>query len=258
MPKLLTNIAKPFLMVIIVLILSPSLLADTIKIGIKSINSFDAATAQWKATSDYLSKEVKGFEFEIVLVKNIEALSTRTGKGEFDFVITMPSSYIIIEKKYGASRLLTLQNKRQGKPYTEFGSVIFTKNDRNDITKIEDLKNKTLIVNSPIGFGGWLVAWRELLKHGFNPHEDLKKLIYSTKNSQLDVIKSVLSGKVDAGVARTDMLERLDAKNIIDIRRIKVLGQKQTDGFPFLHSTQLYPEWAFVKAKKTSNTLAKK
>ena len=45
--------------------------------------------------------------------------------GQFDFVLTNPSSFVEMELNLGASAILTLRNKRQGKPYTLFGAVIF-------------------------------------------------------------------------------------------------------------------------------------
>ncbi|MDH5257158.1 MAG: PhnD/SsuA/transferrin family substrate-binding protein, partial [Gammaproteobacteria bacterium] len=238
------------------LIFSSAANAQTVKIGVRAINGIDNTIAKWQKTADYLTQSIKGTTFELIPVTSIDDLSNRTGNNEFDFILTIPSSYVDIEQKYNASRLLTLQNKRQGKPYTVFGSVIFTHKNRSDINTIADLENKTLMVISKKAFGGWRVAWGEMLNNSFDPHKKLKKLIYSSKNTQFDVVESVIRGDVDAGVVRTDMLERMHAKNKIDIKNIKVIGQKTTKGFPFLHSTKLYPEWAFVKSHNTPNELA--
>ncbi|MDH3326784.1 MAG: PhnD/SsuA/transferrin family substrate-binding protein [Gammaproteobacteria bacterium] len=240
------------------LLLSTLSHAETVKIGVRTVNGIENAINKWQETANYLTSSIKNTTFELVPVTGIGDLADRTGRNEFDFILTNPSSYVEIEQKHNASRLVTLQNKRQGKPYTVFGSVIFTRKDRDDINTIQDLEDKTLMVISEKAFGGWQVARGEMLDNDFTPHKKLKKLIYSSQNTQFDVVNSVLNHTADAGVVRTDMLERMEARNKIHITDIKVLGQKKTKGFPFLHSTKLYPEWAFVKAHHTSNELAQK
>ena len=42
----------------------------------------------------------------------------------------------------------------------------------------------------------------------------------------------------------------------IDLRDFKVLNQQKHDDFFLLHSTRLYPEWAFAKVEHTSDELA--
>lgn len=240
------------------LVFSPVAHSDTVKIGVLAYNGIDNALSKWQETANYLSKSIKDHQFELVAITQLDELSRMAGQNKFDFILTNPSSYVEIEIKTGASRLLTLQNKRQGKPYTVFGSVIFTRSDKVEINSIKDLQNKSFMVVSEKAFAGWEVAWGEMLDQGFDPYKKLKKLVISSKSTQADVVESVLSGKVDAGVVRTDMLENMAAQNLIDIKNIKVLGQKSNQHFPFLHSTKLYPEWAFIKSKQTPNSLAQK
>ena len=232
--------------------------ANTLKVGVLAFNGSEKTIEKWQETIHYLSATINDYQFELVPVTNISELSLRTGKNEFDFILTNPSSYVEIEQKFDASRLLTLQNNRQNTPYTVFGSVIFTLKDRVDINHIHDLKNKSLMIVSRKGFGGWYVAWGEMLENEFDPYEELKELKVSNEGTQTHVVESVLNHSVDVGIVRTDMLERMDAANVIDISKIKVIGQKDTPGFPFLHSSKLYPEWAFAKAHNTSNEIAQK
>ena len=231
---------------------------DVLTIGVRTINGKESAILKWKETEKYLTRTLKGYQFKLIPVEDIDDLAIRTGNKEFDFILTIPSSYIEIEHKYSASRILTLENKRDNQPYTVFGSVIFTLKDRSDINTIADLKNKRLEIISPRGFGGWLIAWGEMLEHNFDPYEELKEFVVSKKASQLDVIEAVIARKVDAGVVRTDMLERMHKAGKIDINKIKIINPKETKSFPFAHSTRLYPEWAFAKAAHIPNRLAQK
>ena len=51
------------------------------------------------------------------------------------------------------------------------------------------------------------------------------------------------------------MLERLAASGKINLDDFKVIGNKTTKNFPFLHSTELYPEWPFSAARKINDKL---
>jgi ABC-type phosphate/phosphonate transport system substrate-binding protein len=44
----------------------------------------------------------------------------------------------------------------------------------------------------------------------------------------------------------------------INLKDVKVLNKKSYEDFPFLVSTQLYPEWPMAKTKFTDDELAKK
>ena len=64
---------------------------------------------------------------------------------------------------------------------------------------------------------------------------------------QDEIVFAVRDGLVDAGTVRTDILEHLADQGAIDMADFKVLNPRTSDVFPWLHSTRLYPEWAFAK-----------
>jgi two-component system sensor histidine kinase TtrS len=71
-------------------------------------------------------------------------------------------------------------------------------------------------------------------------------------------VHSVIEGRVDVGTVRSGTLERMAADGMIDIGQVKVLGARDSETFPFLHSTRLYPEWPFAKARTTPEKLAQR
>jgi len=230
--------------------------AESVRIGLRAHSGVEKGMAQWQPTADYLTGAIPGYEFVMVPHVSIQELHEQAGKNEFDFIFTNPSSYVALELNHGASRILTLENKRQGGAYTQFGSVMFTRAD-SDIKNIVDLKDKRFMAVSEKAFGGWRVAWRELHKQGVNPSTYFKELLFSG-GVQEEVVFTVMAGRADAGTVRTDMLERMAAAGQIDLNDIHVLNRKQTSGFPFAHSTELYPEWPFAKFNHTSSELAQK
>jgi len=231
--------------------------AGLIKIGVRAHNGVSQGLQQWQKTADYLTKAIPEHEFIIVPVVGIEDMLTAVSRNEFDFVLSNPSMAVELEMRSGVTQLVTLINNRQNKPYTKFGSVIFTRSDRDDINDLGDLKGKSFVAVSPKGFGGWLVALRELRHLGIMPEKDFSKLSFSNSLQQ-DVVYSVLNKENDAGVVRTDMLERMAADGLINFNDFKVLNEKVTANFPFVHSTELYPEWPLSKSKNTSSNLAQK
>lgn len=230
--------------------------ADTITIGVRAHNGVSKALHQWQATADYLTRAIPQHKFVIQPVVGLGELLQAVEENKFDFVLTNPSSFVEMQVRFGATAIVTLKNKRQGKPYTQFGSVIFTLADHDDINHIKDLKNKVVVAVSERAFGGWRVALREILKNNISIN-DFKQLNFSG-GIQYDVIDLIVAGAADVGIVRTDMLERYAREKNIDLKKFKIINSKQTEGFPFYHSTPLYPEWAFSKMKKTSRDLSKK
>ena len=245
------------LFMLAIFFLSSFTYADTIKIGLRAHHGVEKSMRQWKKTADYLSQKIPEHRFVMVPYVSIPSLMKEATDNKFDFVLTNPSSYVEMESNLGASVILTLRNKRQNKPYSTFGSVIFTRKDNKKINEIKDLKGKVFIAVSKPAFGGWRVAVRELLKEGFDVYKEAKHVSFSG-GIQQDVVNIVQLGNADVGVVRTDMLERMDAAGLIDFDDFKIINKKVSEDFPFARSTQLYPEWPLVKMKDTSSELSKK
>jgi len=169
---------------------------------------------------------------------------------------------------------VTLRNLRQGKALNEFGSIIFTRKDRDDINTIADLKGKTISAVSITGLGACQMQWRQMIEKGMEFLLDPKMVIF-TKNQRKSVA-DVVAGIADVGFVRTDMAESMHNTtfslglheglggtpvSMDDIKVIEPLnpavynsraaGAKagtpsstELGGFPFPTSTILYPEWS--------------
>jgi len=231
------------------------LIAAEYKIAVRAHHGIKDAHSQWQPTIDALRKSLPKHSFVLVPVVSLNEISRRVGQNEFDFVLTNPSSYVEIEVLYGAKALVTLNNKRANKAQDRFGSVIFTHVENKDILTIQDMKNKTLMAVSEPAFGGWRVAWLEMLNNGFDPYKDLKKLMFTKSGIQPDVVRAVRDGKVQLGVVRTDRLERMEMEGEIDMRYFRIINNKDVKVFPFFLSTQLYPEWVFARTKSVPTEL---
>ena len=242
--------------VLFLLLFSSALFSADYTVAVRAHRGVDAAVKNWTATVDVLNKQLSPHTFILKAILNLNEITDGATKGEFDFVLTNPSSFVELEQLLGAKALATLNNKRANTAQDRFGSVIFTHANHTDILKLKDLKGKTLMAVSKPAFGGWRVAWLEILEQGFDLDKDLKALIFAKNRTQKEVVFGVLDGNADAGVVRTDLLERLEAQGKIDMRYFRIINNKDIKTFPFFLSTKLYPEWAFAAMKSVPTELA--
>ena len=225
------------------------LFADEYKIVVRAHHGIKASIRQWQATVDELNKKIPRHHFALVPIRSLDLINLAAGSGDIDFILTNPSSFVEIEHLHNAKALVTLNNKRGATAQTRFGSVIFSKTSNKNITTLADIKDKSLIAVSKNAFGGWRVAWLELLDNGIDPFRDLKNVSYAIGKTQAEVIWSIVYGKADVGVVRTDLLEGMFERGDIQRNDFRILNQKKVKDFPFVLSTKLYPEWPFSVMK---------
>lgn len=226
--------------------------ADTIKIGVLAKNGPVKCIKMWKATSDYLSTEIPGKTVEIVPL-GFDAVNPAIEKEDVHFFLVNSSMFVTAKVMYGASAVATMINSRQGKPLKSFGGVIFTSAENDQINTPGDLQGKTFMAVKASSFGGWQMAYKELLDAGINPYKDFTRLEFGGKHD--NVVFAIQNEAVEAGTVRTDTLERMAASGAIDMEEFKIINKKTFSEFPFVCSTALYPEWPLAKTKGTSDTV---
>ena len=230
--------------------------SNDVYIGVLAHRGITMAHKLWQPTVDYLENEIDGYRFHLVPLK-LNPLRQSVERNELDFVLTNPGQYVELETLYGITRLATLRNLRQGKPYDVFGSIIFTRADNPYIHKLEDIRGKRFAGVKIQAFGAFQTAWYELKKAGIDPFSDTRQLVF-TGIPQSKVIMAVLNGEADAGTVRTDVMERMAAKGKINMQDFRLINPQHVPDFPFWLSTELYPEWAFSTTARTPQGLGKK
>jgi len=227
---------------------------QVVRIGVLAKRGQDKCLQEWEPTARYLGSQIPGHTFKIVPL-DFNEICSAAEREEVEFILANPSFYVGLERSYGANRIVTLQNLRQGNAYKIFGGVIFCMADRKEIQRPGDLVGKTFCAVTETSFGGWQVAWRELKQHGIDPQRDFSALRFAGTHDA--VVWAVLGGEADAGTVRTDTLERMAKEGKINLDKFRVIDQRSDDaGFNFLRSTRLYPEWPLAKLFRTSDELA--
>lgn len=228
---------------------------QAVKIGVLALRGPTQAARMWSPMAVYLTSKLPGHVFTIVPLGFNDVVPAVEGE-KVDFVLVNSGIYIDLADRYGADRIATLRNRDRDRWYTEFGGVIFTRADRADIRILGDLKGKSFMAVDETSFGGWWAAWRELRTAGIEPERDFRPMRHGA--TQDAVVYAVRDGLVDAGTVRTDTLERMAAEGRIDLSDYHVLNRQHHEGFGFLSSTRLYPEWPIAKLRHTPEELSRR
>ncbi|MBN2126523.1 MAG: phosphate/phosphite/phosphonate ABC transporter substrate-binding protein [Deltaproteobacteria bacterium] len=238
---------------LVVFLSANCLAAETYKIGVLAKRGPVKALEMWKATADYLTSAIEGKAFEVVPL-DFDEVNAAIEKGKVDFFLVNSSMFVTAKVNYGAVEIATMVNSRQGQPLKSFGGVIIASADNDAVRSLEDLKGKTFMAVQESSFGGWQMAYKEMLDAGIDPLKDLAKLEFGGKHD--NVVLAVQNGVVVAGTVRTDTLERMAAEGLIEMDEFRIIEKKDHKDFPFVCSTALYPEWPLARTAKTPDGVA--
>lgn len=226
----------------------------TVRIGVLAHRGDAQAISRWSSTTDYLSSKIAGYRFEIVPL-NLRDMLSATSRGEIQFSLTNAGNYADLEQRFGVSRIATLLTREGKQVRLRYGAVIITRADNTAIKSLADLKNKSFMAVSAEAFGGFQMAWRELIEHGIDPFNDLRGLSFAGF-PQDKIVLAVKNGVVDAATVRADTFARMVESGVIEAKTFRVLNLQTNTDSPFPISTRLYPEWPFATHKETSRELA--
>ena len=227
--------------------------AKEYRLGVLAKNGPVKALTMWQETGNYLSAKLPGSNFTVVPL-DFDAVFPAIKDGKVDFFLVNSSMFVTAKVKFGAQAVATMINSRQGQPLKSFGGVIITLAENDAINKMSDIKGKTFMAVKKSSFGGWQMAFKELLDAGIDPAKDFAKLDFGGKHD--NVVLAVLNEVVDAGTVRTDTLERMAATGALELDEIKIVNPQKHAGFPFVCSTALYPEWPLARTKAVSKEFA--
>ncbi|MEW7973641.1 MAG: PhnD/SsuA/transferrin family substrate-binding protein [Candidatus Thiodiazotropha endolucinida] len=227
--------------------------ADTVTIGVLAKRGFSITLQRWSPTIDYLNQSLPEYYFSIRPL-DFKEIPPMLEARKIDFLLANSAIYIQSEHDFLVFRIATLINRSIDHPLDRFGGVIFTRADNPGLQQLHDLKDRTLAAVDDTSFGGYLMAQRELEERGIDTANGLTITFMGTHDA---VVRAVLDGRADAGTVRTDTLERMAEAGLIELDRIKLLNPMPVDGFPYLLSTRLYPEWPVAALKHVSNELVK-
>ncbi len=214
-----------------------------VNIGVIAIRNKKNAMDRWRETAKFLSDNIPGREFRIV-PSTWEEMDRHIQHKHVEFILTNPAGYVVLEVNHGGQPLATLMDAKAGNYLKYFGAVILRRSDRDDLRALRDLEGKRFAAVNQLAWGGWYLAFNRLLESGIVPDEDLEELTFVQSHDK--VVFSVRDGTVDAGTVRTGILERMHNEKKINLEDFTLLSPAQHQDFPYLVSTELYPDWPFA------------
>lgn len=222
--------------------------AKTFTVGVLAFRSLEQTQQRWQPLIDHLNQQIPQHSFQLKPLY-YNHFTHAFKENSLDFVFTNPQHYILLQRQQPLHPLATLMPLAENQPVSQFGGVIFTRADREDINRIEDLRRQRIAATLDQSFGGFLMQKWEAHKR----QTPLTDVVYTGMPHDLVVIK-VLSGQADVGFVRTGVLESLVKTGDLRWQDIKVINPIDSH-FPQVHSTELYPEWPFAVMSNVNSEL---
>ncbi len=223
-------------------------------IGVLAFRSKNDTLHEWQPLATYLNSKIPSYRF-IIRPLSYSEFNAAAASDELDFMFTNPEHYIYLSAKFDASRMATLIRANiAGKELTEFGGVIITRKERDDIETLNDIRGKQIAAVDELSLGGYLAQRVVLQENGIDIVKESN--IHYTDMPHDKVVYIVESGSADVGFIRTGVLEKMAKEGKINLNDFKIIHQQKN--FPQALSTTLYPEWPFASSKHTERVLANK
>ncbi|MBE0472287.1 MAG: EAL domain-containing protein, partial [Methyloprofundus sp.] len=213
---------------------------ESLVIGILAYQPKPLVEARWQPVIDQLNRQFDQVQLEMRAL-NYNELNLAVARRELDFVFTNSAYYVELAHSQGlSSPLVSLMTLYQDTPLRGFGGVIVVKKQRTDILDLVDLKGQRIASPQEGSFGGYMMQAYEALKAGVKP--DSYRVIDTEMPHDL-AIQAIMNDEADAAFVRTGVLESMIERGLIKADDFRILNPQHLANFPFLISTQIYPEW---------------
>ena len=198
---------------------------QSVHVGVLLEGSDPSLLSAWQPLRAALNARVRDHEFELVPLA-FDTFQQVVERGEVDFVIVDPAVYATLELRDDVSRIATRLQRENGRDLSRLATLLFTRNDRVDLSRAQDLVDARLAAVHPDSFAGWHLATYTLAGHGADPKELLESAAF-TNFDFAAVAQLVAEGRADAGVLPSGVFEQLVERGLIEPARFKILGQRQ-------------------------------
>ncbi|MDD5716517.1 MAG: diguanylate cyclase [Sulfuricurvum sp.] len=237
---------------ILVLVASFSI-AQTLTFGVLEYKGKEKVRKQYQPLADYIAAQL---HTKVTLeILSSEELERQVRLKKIDIVATNPTHFISLRKHGELTGAIATEVKSYNGIMTSYlGGVIFTRSDRSDIRTLSDIRFRTIAFPGKKFLGGYQVQNYELSKVGVHLPEDAVLLPVKTHGA---VVERVLAKKADIGFVRTGTIEELILEHKLKRSDISILNEQKFSNFPWMVSTNIYPEWAVATRIDLNDSLIK-
>ena len=239
-----------------IMLAAPALASEepkVVRIGVLAYRGTDEAEATREATFTQLAKALPGHRFELV-PGSPAFLTAAVASQRLDFLVTNPGHFLELAIEYSATAIATEQDMDGTSAAESVAASIIVPANLGEVGHVADLKGRRIAAVASEAFG-FRAAWAEFLDRGIDPFKDANLLFvgYPVEG----VVDAIRSGRADAGVVRSCLLEKLVAEGRVRADEFRVIGRKPSGTLRCQISTRLYPGWPFVKVAQTPSQLAR-
>ncbi|MDD5177258.1 MAG: PhnD/SsuA/transferrin family substrate-binding protein [Sterolibacterium sp.] len=223
-------------------------------IGVFAFRDKAETIRKFQPLADYLERALPGQRF-VLESCTYDELESAIERRQVDFVLSHAAHYVMMSERNAlSSPLATLIERENGQPMPVYGGAIIVRADRADVTKLADLKGKTVATSSIKDFANYQMQAYELYNIGLVLPGDVKVIQVGLPIDRS--VMAVVDGKADAAFVRMGLIEQMAEEGKLDPSSVKVLNPQQLAGFGYAFSTTLYPQWPFVAMPQVSDALA--
>ena len=202
------------------------------------------------ATFDAIQKAVAPRKLIVTSVDSEELDRAITSK-KADIVIAIGGIYRR-NLRQGMRDLMTLVSDMQPNPDRAVGALLYARQG-SSIHTLQDLKGKTIALNTPLSFQGTLTVKKAIFDLGEDPEHFFGEIRYLGTNPK-ERLSALSRGEVDATFTTVCYLEqRLAAKDNL-LENFQTVGAKKTETDRCLTSTELYPNHTIMVAPSLDGT----
>ncbi len=203
----------------------------------------------WQFSFDRLNSHPK-FQFKALFL-NSQELTKALINDRLDFVICDAINYLRLEKKYGILRLLTRAEQYSDQFVSSEGLSVHTLSNNSNITRLQDLKDKSIGVIDDRSSISWLFLEKFLFNHGLIADTNITITAISDINQSIPLLQS---NTFDAIISKSGLIDKYFPQGKID--NLRLINPRRGWQAPFLHSSVLIPEWPLAKAWYVDNQIA--
>ena len=178
----------------------------------------------WEMIRDYFQQ--LGIANDFVLFSNYEAQVAALLEGFIDIAWNTNLAYVrVFRQTEGKCRVLAMRDTD-----VEFTSL-FIAREGTGITKLSDLKGKTVAFGSRDSGQAAILPAYFLKANGIDPEKDIRSLRFNldvgkhgdTGTSEVEVLNAVLNGQAEAGAIGDQYWARVLAEGLADRRKVRAI-----------------------------------
>ena len=173
---------------------------------------------------------------------------------ELDRIITNKKADIVISiggiyrrnLRQGMRDLMTLVSEMQPNPDRAVGALLYARQGTS-IHTLQDLRGKTIALNTPLSFQGTLTVKKAIFDLGEDPEHFFGEIRYLGTNPK-ERLEALRRGEVDATFTTVCYLEQRLATNDNLLENFQTVGASKAENDRCLSSTRLYPNHTIMVA----------